>query len=81
MIVITGLDPVIHLRTKAYCEDGWMPGSSPGMTSAFVSPTISQTRFTISRREAPEACILSLAPLEGVGNAGCPLHPQPRVHL
>src|SRR5260370_35777255 len=22
---------------------------------------------------------LSLAPLEGVGNAGCPLHPQPRV--
>src|SRR5260370_26523336 len=22
---------------------------------------------------------LSLAPIEGVGNAGCPLHPQPRV--
>ncbi|HEX9588119.1 MAG TPA: hypothetical protein VGA15_10295, partial [Bradyrhizobium sp.] len=59
MIVITGLDPVIHLRTKAFCEDGWMPGSSPGMTSAFVSPTIPQIRrrdFTISRREAPELC-------------------------
>jgi branched-chain amino acid transport system substrate-binding protein len=26
-IVVTGLDPVIHLRTKAYCEDGWMPGA------------------------------------------------------
>src|SRR6266436_3076377 len=23
----------------------------------------------------------SLAPMEGVGNAGCPLHPQPRVHF
>jgi hypothetical protein len=22
-----------------------------------------------------------LAPNEGVGNAGCPLHPRPRVHL
>src|SRR5260221_8331923 len=24
---------------------------------------------------------LSFAPMEGVGNAGCPLHPQPRVHF
>jgi hypothetical protein len=24
---------------------------------------------------------LSLAPNEGVGNAGCPLHPRPRVHV
>src|SRR5450432_1078619 len=24
---------------------------------------------------------LSLAPKEGVGNAGCPLHPRPRVHF
>ena len=30
--VITGLDPVIHLLHKTFCEDGWMPGSSPGMT-------------------------------------------------
>src|SRR5450432_1812560 len=41
-IVITGQkrvfapgDPVIHLLRKIFCEDGWMPGSSPGMTSAF----------------------------------------------
>src|SRR5947207_10824474 len=33
-----------------------------------------------SRREAPELCIY-LSPKEGVGNAGCPLHPRPRVHL
>jgi hypothetical protein len=31
-LVITGLDPVIHLLQKKFCEDGWMPGSSPGMT-------------------------------------------------
>jgi hypothetical protein len=24
---------------------------------------------------------MNLPPLEGVGNAGCPLHPRPRVHL
>src|SRR6266568_6127470 len=33
-----------------------------------------------SRREASEA-LISLPPKEGVGNAGCPLHPQPRVPL
>jgi hypothetical protein len=33
-IVITRLDPVIHLLRKAYYQDGWMPGSSPGMTDA-----------------------------------------------
>jgi hypothetical protein len=32
----------------------------------------------ISRREAPEWLdILSLQKKEGVGNAGCPMHPQP----
>ena len=36
--------------------------------------------FASSRREAPEVCIY-LPPKEGVGNAGCPLHPRPRVHL
>ena len=33
-----------------------------------------------SRREASEA-LLDLPPKEGVGNAGCPMHPRPRVHL
>jgi hypothetical protein len=36
-IVVTGLDPVIHPSSKELSyEDGWMPGSSPGMTSGFV---------------------------------------------
>ena len=33
-----------------------------------------------SRREAPEA-LMNLPPKEGVGNAGCPPHPRPRVRL
>ncbi len=33
-----------------------------------------------SRREAPEA-LHEISPKEGVGNAGCPLHPRSRVHL
>jgi hypothetical protein len=36
--------------------------------------------FASPRRKAPELCIY-LSPLEGVGNAGCPLHPQPRAHF
>jgi hypothetical protein len=30
------------------------------------------------RRDAPELC-RNVPPIEGVGNAGCPVHPQPRV--
>jgi hypothetical protein len=30
----------------------------------------------IPRRDAPEACDI-FRPIEGVGNAGCPMHPQP----
>jgi hypothetical protein len=35
---------------------------------------------SFSRRDAPEAWIY-FPPKEGVGNAGCPLHPRSRVHL
>ena len=40
----------------------------------------SKHAFATSPRHAPEA-LLYLPPLEGVGNAGCPWHPRPRVHL
>ncbi len=40
----------------------------------------SKHTFTPSRRNAPEA-LMNLPPKEGVGNAGCPWHPQPRVRL
>jgi hypothetical protein len=32
-----------------------------------------------SQRNAPELCIYSSPKMEGAGNAGCPLHPQPPV--
>jgi hypothetical protein len=35
-------------------------------------------RTLFSQRDAPELC-MNDPPKEGVGNAGCPLHPQPRV--
>ena len=40
----------------------------------------SKHTFASSRRDSPES-LLYLSPEEGVGNAGCPLHPRPRVHL
>src|ERR1700704_710403 len=40
----------------------------------------SKHTFAASPRHAPEP-LMNLPPKEGVGNAGCPLHPRPRVHL
>jgi hypothetical protein len=31
-LVITGLDPVIHLPKRAIVEERWIAGSSPAMT-------------------------------------------------
>src|SRR5437588_6670967 len=32
-LVIAGLDPAIHLLPQRLCEDGWIRGSSPRMTT------------------------------------------------
>src|SRR5216684_1866817 len=59
-----------------------MPGSSPGMTSVFVSPC-SKHSFSISPRVPREFCLKFLSPenSEGAGNAGRPTRPQPRVQM
>ena len=41
---------------------------------------LSKHTFAPSPRNAPEV-LLYFPPKEGVGNAGCPLHPQARVRL
>ena len=46
----------------------------------FLKKLNSKHAFAPSPRNAPEP-LMNLPPLEGVGNAGCPLHPRPRVHL
>src|ERR1700730_4715334 len=62
-------------------------GSSRFRVRCFASPrndgvcSNSKHNFPISRRDAPELCIYLSPPIEGVGNAGCPLHPRPRVHF
>jgi hypothetical protein len=43
---------------------------------------ISKYDSAISRRDAPESCMnCSPSKSEGAGNAGCSMHPQPRVRL
>ena len=61
------------------------PGISRFRVRCFASPRNDGVLFsdTTSRpRDAmrPRRC-LALPPKEGVGNAGCPLHPRSRVHL
>src|SRR5260221_4029591 len=50
------------------------------MTVGSVMRLYRKRTFATSPRYAPEA-LMKLSPKEGVGNAGCPLHPRPRVHL
>jgi len=48
----------------------------------FVASLLAMTTrcaSAISRRDAPEVCASFPLITEGVGNAGCPLHPQPRA--
>src|ERR1700724_1629561 len=63
------------------------PLASPGMTESGSLPLRNDFKlkstyeFPFPRRAAPELCIYLPPPIEGVGNAGCPLHPRPRVHF
>src|SRR5258707_15619827 len=50
------------------------------MTVGSVMRLYRKRTFATSPRNAPDA-LMNLPPKEGVGNAGCPLHPRPRVHL
>jgi len=68
---MAGLVPAIHVFLGAKT---WMPGTRPGMTESADS----RRTFTTSPRNAPEA-LMNLPPKEGVGNAGCPMHPRSRV--
>jgi hypothetical protein len=51
-------------------DDDWECGAFVAMKHTFAT----------SPRHAPEP-LINRPPKEGVGNAGCPLHPRPRVHL
>jgi len=56
------------------------PSRNDGVWVTSLAMTSSQQTTSCSRREAPEA-LMNLPPKEGVGNAGCPPHPRPRVHF
>jgi hypothetical protein len=47
-----------------------------------VSRMTANSKHRFAPRDAMRpSCVQIFRPLEGVGNAGCPLHPRPRVHL
>src|SRR5260221_10422506 len=72
-----------------------MPGSSPGMTRGVSPGEANELRALHNFQTAktkpnmlsrPRGAMrpsraFTFRPKEGVGNAGCPLHPRPRVHL
>jgi hypothetical protein len=53
---------------------------SRAATTEFVACAFIKHAFAFPLRDAPELLQEILSPRkEGVGNAGCPMHPQPRV--
>jgi hypothetical protein len=76
--VIAGLDPAIHLLRKMVLRRLMDARVKPGHDEC--RHLDSKHTFATSPRNAPEP-LMNLPPKEGVGNAGCPLHPRPRVHL
>src|SRR5882672_1167871 len=65
------------LRMRSVSSTGSFAGDDDWECGVLVSI---KHMFTTSPRNAPEP-LMNLSPKEGVGNAGCPLHPRPRVHL
>ncbi len=63
-----------------------MAGPAPSGASTMCACTSGNDGVSLQIRVRPRGAkrprrCLALPPKEGVGNAGCPLHPQPRVHL
>src|SRR5882672_1001123 len=57
-------------------ESGLLRRSAPRNDGTLIPDTTSRPRDAMRPRR-----YLNLPPKEGVGNAGCPMHPRPRVHL
>src|SRR6267154_6697838 len=66
-----------NIEPQTFIQGGSVP--YPPVPTRNDAPQIPQTTSS-SPRNAPEP-LMNLPPKEGVGNAGCPLHPRPRVHL
>jgi hypothetical protein len=67
-------------RARLTEQDGSLPPSLVQLrrTRRRVCNDDLQTCVQLPRRNAPGA-LMNLSAQEGVGNAGCPVHPQPRV--
>src|ERR1700687_451311 len=63
-------------------KQSMLPRSKSGLLRRFSPRNDVNSKYdsAISRREAPEFLRKTIRPgKEGAGNAGCPMHPQPRV--
>ena len=65
--------------TGAFCDARPSNASRTRQPQKFLTAKQLQTHVRDLAARCARAVHLSLAPVEGVGNAGCPLHPQPRV--
>jgi hypothetical protein len=96
-IVITGLDPVNHLLRRNFLrrlmDARIKSGHDECVSRGEVEDRFTRTNFNFQQPKRFQTCLRdpatrsaravdkSSAPIEGVGNAGCPLHPRSRVHF
>jgi hypothetical protein len=77
-------EPVIQ---PAEGRTGWRATTTEGLARAFKQPEFSNSQIETHHRILAARCVRGLRnncairKSEGAGNAGCPMHPQPRVRL
>jgi hypothetical protein len=72
----------VAMRASAHAEvpdRRSLSPACPGRRACSISNSHAHTRIPAARIRPSDASIISPKKNEGVGNAGCPLHPQPRV--
>ena len=81
-----GSDEAIH--SSVLQRQLWIASRSLSSGGAFCANPLARNNLksrcesAIPRRDAPEFCMNRFAQRnEGAGNAGCPMHPQPRVRI
>src|SRR6202171_4056563 len=67
---------LLRMRSEIYSQPPSRAVTAAGVARSYSSDTTSRPRCAKRPRRA-----LNLPPKEGVGNAGCPMHPRSRVHF
>ena len=74
-------EPLEHASVRQYCKAVRVPAIGSNFVSlAEQAVKENQTHVRYLAAQSARVLLSRSAPREGVGNAGCSMHPQPRVY-